>query len=66
MGSVDDRSSLPDGIRDWSEGGMEKDPISWVGPPLTNSGIIGMYRDCGHYYWVGAQPNLYHPNLSTP
>ena len=43
-------------------GGVEQIPrrnlyISWVGPPPTNSGILGMYKDlnmititsCGHY-----------------
>ena len=41
--------------------------IPWVGPPPTNSGILGIYKDpniititsCGHYYWVGAQANTY-------
>ena len=41
--------------------------ILWVGPPTTNSGILGIYRDpniitissCGHYLWVGAQPRIY-------
>ena len=40
--------------------------VFWVGPPPTNSGILGIYKDlnittitsCGHYYWVGAQPHL--------
>ena len=41
--------------------------ISWVGPPPTDSGILGIYKDleiiaitsCGHYQWVGAHPNLF-------
>ena len=40
--------------------------ITWVGPPPTNSGILGICKDldrstitsCGHYYWVRAQPKV--------
>ena len=40
--------------------------ITWVGPPPTDSGILGICKDldiititsCGHYSWVGAQPKV--------
>ena len=44
--------------------------LGWA--PTHNSGILGIYRDlniiaitsCGHYQWVGAQPNIIYISLS--
>ena len=49
-------------------------PIHWVGPPPTNSGILGIHKPlnkititpCGHYQWVAAQPNVYSGDKCNP